>query len=120
MPLIERLHTYTGIESKILNSLTINTIGRLSQIVSFMDRPEEVDALCLPYTGTENIANLEYWKLEKAKQYISEKGSPIFAGADIVKLYTGEDITDKPILTVYDQLSFFLLSLKHSPTDSAA
>lgn len=118
LSLIDRLKVYTGLQADVINKLTLETLSRLSEIVGFMDRPEDVAVLATPYKGKENIETAAYWKLEKAKLIIKERGNPLFAGVDVVKLYTGDDIADKPILSVYDQACFFLPNLKPLQTGS--
>jgi len=121
---MKRLSVYTGIDEDVLNKMTINQICLFIETVGFMESLETVDAFTIGYESDIQISELEYWKLEKAKQLLQASNGYI-VGAEIVDLYTsdkdgngGTNINDMPVTQAIGMVSFFLSNCKSSLTGS--
>jgi hypothetical protein len=111
---VKRLSVYTGIDDAMLNKLNLKSLVYITEIVSFMDSPEDVYAFAQPYESEINIGHESYGKLEEAKQAIKNQLHPIMGAAQVVKIYTAEEINQKSITEVMGCVAFFLTALESS------
>lgn len=117
---MKRLSIYTGIGEDVLNKMTINQICLFIETVGFMESLETVDAFTIGYESDVQVSEMEYWKLEKAKQLLKESNGYI-VGAEIVDLYTsdkdgngGTNINDMPVTQAIGIVAFFLHNYQSS------
>lgn len=118
-PFTKRLSVYSGIDETILNKLTMKSVNAIAEIVEFMDSPDDVHAFALPYESEIDIGTETYGKLEASKTALRGKKHPLEGSAEMIKIYTDEDINDKPITQVIGKVSFFLLALEYSWSNSS-
>lgn len=112
--LSKRLSVYTGIDEATINQMKLKSLNMLADITEFLDSPDDVHDFAMPFESEINIAHESYGKLEQAKQAIQNKPHPIIGAAEVIKIYTGEDINEQPITKAISQVAFFLLSLQRS------
>lgn len=106
---MERIAVLSSIPVEVLSALPLQRLSEIIGLVSFFDEQEVLGAICKPYESEMVIGQESYGNLEKAKGLIKKFGNePMKAGAGIVKIYTGEDITGKPLTEVYNMVAFFL------------
>lgn len=116
---IKRLSVYSGIEIETLNKLTYQGILELAAAVQFMDTPDDIDGFAIGYESELNIGHESYEKLEASKQAIQKNPDlPLKAAIEVIKFYTEEDISNKPITQAIGQAVFFLMQLENSWTNS--
>lgn len=103
LPIIDKVSKYTGIAEEILNRITLESISNIIQSVAFIEDYNVLNALAEPYSG-KDVGLDSFSKLEQAKQNISSL-------TKVVSIYTGEDISGKPLLTEWHKCQFYLKSL---------
>lgn len=105
-----------GIDESLFNDMDVSQLIQLLSIIEFMDDTDFVYGIATPYVNESfNIGHDTYGKLEQAKQALSKAGKhPIKAGAEIVNIYTGEDINAMPVIEVIAKCAFFLTALESS------
>jgi len=113
--LLKRVSNYSGIEYSILEKLSATQLAFIIDIVKFMDEPEFVYDFAERFEEPAlQVANETYGKMEAAKTALMQYKNPLLAGADIVEIYSGEDIRKQPITKSINRVSFFLSSLNYS------
>jgi len=118
---IEKMAVYTGIPKAILGGMKLGQFFVLMDLVAFMDEPDLINAFAIGYESKESVGEQPYWKVEKAKQLLTDNDIPLTAAAEIIKLYTGnedgeggEDINELPVIDAIGKAAFFLTSCKSS------
>ena len=124
-PVLERLAVACGIPLESVNKFTIEQLGFVSDLVSFMGYPESVEAFSLDYESDLVIGEEMYWRVEKCKQILKDVEKPLTKGASIIQIFTadkdgngGEDINDIPVTKVIGRVGFFLSSWESSLSGS--
>ena len=106
---LDRVAILSGIEREIIEAMPLERLSELMGMVSYFDEVESVAIIANKYQSDLVIGHETYGKLEQAKNQLKKhQANPMKAGAAIVKIYTGEDIENKPLLEVYGMVSFFL------------
>lgn len=108
-PFIDRLSIASTIPIDVLNQCSIEQISILAEAMQYVEQHNILDALCTKYELIE-VGAQSWSKLEQAKQAIA-KSDLINAMPDVVKIYTGEEIADRPLLDVWFYSSFYIQSL---------
>ena len=101
LPIIERVSKYTSIPIEILNSIALENVSAIIEAVSFIENYSVLNALAVPYLGTD-IGLQSFGKFEQAKSKTI---------IEIVEIYTGEKIIGKPLLEVWNMCQFYSNSL---------
>lgn len=104
-PFIERLSLYTGISIEVLDLLTIEAIGNISGIVSFIEKPDLLEQLCEPFTGVD-VGLESLHKMERAKKLVKEGGA-----IAVAEFYTGKKISGGALLEHWQVVQFYYKSL---------
>ena len=113
--LLQRISIYSRIEYSVLELLSATQLAYIMDIVKFMDEPEFVYEFAERYEEPAlQVAIESYGKMEAAKSALMQYKNPLLAGADIVEIYSGEDIRKQPITKSINRVSFFLSSLNYS------
>lgn len=108
-PLNERLSLYTGIPQAVIETLDLETIKKLIELVSFQDsQPEFFEPVSLDI----QVGNEAYIKLEKSRDALA-KGNEWQAAIQITKLYLKKDISQVPVTEGMGYAVFFLKELKN-------
>ena len=104
---IDKAAALTGISKDTLTQLEPSGFGTLFMVLSFMN-----DAPPAYYDNTDgfDIAKESYGKIETAKALIAAAKKPHHAIIEVVKIYTGKDISDAPTSEANPIAAFFLLS----------
>ena len=110
----KRISILTGIELNQVLNLSIEEIINLIPVISFtFDFADLEKAKAVPEKYKHWYIGHQSWaKLEEAKQILAklEGKDPLNAAADIVRIYDGTDIKDKPVTEVLGLAAFFLRS----------
>lgn len=121
----DRVSVYSGIPLEIVNQMSLSQLSAVSDVVSFMESFETVDAFALAYESDLTVSEQPYWKIEKVKQLLKGTTNPILIGAELVDIYTsdadgngGVKINDKPVTEVIGMCAFFLRLSQSSLTDT--
>lgn len=108
-PLNERFSLYTGIPQAVIESLDLETIKSLIELVSFQDsQPEFFEPVSLDI----QVGNEAYIKLEQSRDALA-KGNEWQAAIQITKLYFKKDISQLPVTEGMGYAVFFLKELKN-------
>lgn len=108
-PLNERLSLYTGIPQAVIESLDLETIKKLIDLVSFQDsQPEFFE----PVSIDIEVGNEAYIKLEQSRDAMA-KGNEWQAAIEITKLYLKKDISQMSVFEGMGYAVFFLKALKN-------
>lgn len=99
-----KAYAITGLS---IDELPISLSAQILQLLSFLDTPEVLQSISKSYDGT-HVGKESFGKLERAKDLIRKANNPFEAGAAIVKLYTGEDISTLSVTEAYNKIAFFL------------
>ena len=109
-----RVSILTGIELNQVLNLNVEDVVNLIPIISFtFDFTDLEEAKKTPEKYKDWYIGHQSWaKLEEAKQVLAklEGKDPLNAAADIVRIYDGTDINDKPVTEVLGLAAFFLRS----------
>jgi hypothetical protein len=112
--IIERLETISSIPAEVLNQLPFSSLTSLIDVVAFSDKPEAAYAFADVYENKDfSIGKESYDKVEEARMLLSKAEKPILAAAGIVKIYTGEDISQQPLTACLAKAGFFLAACQH-------
>lgn len=110
----KRIAILTGIEYEQILNLSVEDIINLIPVISFSFDLEELKKANQVPEQYKNwyIGNQSWAKLEEAKQHLAKLDGkdPMNAGNDIVRIYHGEEINDKPVTEVLGLATFFLRS----------
>lgn len=109
-----RLAAAAGIPPELLDKLPLSSLTSLTEVLAFTDEPNAAYLFAKPYDNKEfNIGKESYSKIEEAKILLTKAEKPIKAAAGIVKIYTGEDITNLPVADCLHKAGFFLAACQH-------
>lgn len=109
LPVMQRLTTYTGIPGEVLNGLGLENIAALCELVQGLENEGVLLALSKPFEGV-HVGLESYGKIEAVKRRVADRHI-LDALPDIVEIYTGVHIADKPLLDVYGMAAFYLESV---------
>ena len=108
-PAMERLSIYTGIAVDLLSQLQLQYLAYLTDATAFAENTDILNALAQPYDGT--YVGLEtFGKMETAKRRLKDK-TILEAIPEIVKVYTGRDISNEPLCDVWHLAMFYVNSV---------
>lgn len=119
LPLLDRVHRYTDIPVEVLNGLAVEHFNAITDVVAFIEKPELLLALSdrymLPNDGErfegagliypKQVGEESFLKIEKAKKVYLDL-------SEVVKVYTGEDIANEPLLQHWAKCIFYKNSLE--------
>lgn len=108
-PVVERVAVYTGIPLEVLNGLQVANFTRIADMVSYIEGEDILTALCEPYEG-KDVSLDTYGNFEHAKSLMKGRGM-LDAIAQVVEVYTGESIADKPLIEHWNKCMFYLKSI---------
>lgn len=109
LPIVERVSKLTGIPVDALNGLSIQNFGVIAEAVAFTEQSEILAALSAAHE-CKDVAVESFDKMEKAKAIISASNL-LNAITDVVKLYNGEAIAARPLLSEWNRCMFYIESL---------
>jgi len=112
--LIDRLAISSSVPESVLNLCTLDQINQIIPLIDWMEEEPEF----APVDSTVNIAAESYGHMEKSKQLWQKESNPHKAIIEIIKLYTGEDITNKSVFECYGLVDFFLTNSMRFLLDS--
>lgn len=100
-----------GIDLETLNSLQSNSVATLYNCVSFIEDVsimENTDVL-EKYKSVD-YGSLPYGDTEKVRQYISKNNDKSFLdlATEVIKMLTGDDISEEPFAEIIGTVDFFL------------
>lgn len=109
-----RISILLGISEDYINVLPSEDVLMIVPIISFTFNTEELEkSNVVPDDYKDFYIGHESWKkLEEAKQAINalDGKDAVNAAAKIIKIYTDQDIEDKPVTEVLGLVNFFLSS----------
>lgn len=110
----KQLQILTGITDEDLSRLSAGQKGGLLMLISFTSEAPDI------YTSKDykEIGKDTYGKLESAKIALQKVDKPYKAILDILKIYTGEDMSEEPTSIVAPIGAFFLLNCLLSSSDT--
>lgn len=112
--LLQQISFLTGIEPETVVQLSVKQLTDILELVKFME--DDI----ITYNKIEcdkEIAKESWAKLEECKQLFQKEENPYKVIPEVVKIYTGIDIWEKPLPEVYGYVDFFLHSSIHSGKD---
>ena len=95
----ERVHVLTGIPIADVDKMNTKQFVNICALLTFAV-PNEAFDYVVESDYTVNVGHESYGKLEAAKQAIAAEAMPHLAGVKVMELYTGENISDAPVLEV--------------------
>lgn len=106
-----RIAVLLDLDRELIDLIPADDVIKLIPVIHFIYDTTAIQSEEIPegYEGWY-IGHESWSKLEKAKQEIAKykEENIIEAGREVVKIYTGEDIVDKPITEVLPLVNFFL------------
>ena len=106
---LKRVSVLSSIPIELLESMPLTQLSEIINTITFFDSVDEIATYSKPYTSDLSVGSETYGKIEKAKALLKKyQSNTLKAGAEIVKTYTGEDISSKPVTDVYNMVAFFL------------
>lgn len=126
---IQLLSTITGIPVDDLNQVDAMQVQQLSNMCSFVTDIEDLQQFATVHKSFEKYLDIKvqfqtFEKIEQAKtayQKTIESGRhPFSCCRDLVEIYTGEDIGERPVPEVWGLCSFFLTNWVRSSKGSNA
>lgn len=97
----------------ITKPLPISTLADILRLLSFTESHDDLPVLSKPF-DSKDVGQEPYGKLENAKVALKKYNDPMEAGAEIVELYTGQEILSMPVTEVYNMVAFFLALSQNS------
>lgn len=111
----EKLMYQTTIPKEILSNLPNRELAKLIQVVEFWDEPIEFFE---PYVSDMNVGNDHYIKMEQSRAAM--KGNPWTGIIEVVRIYTGQNISELNVTKAYGIAAFFLSSCERSWQDTSS
>lgn len=105
LSLEKKLSHQTGIPVETLCGLPWSAISKLAEVVSFND---ELPGHFEPYQSEMNVGNEHYIKLEQSRRALAQSENQWLGVIDVVKTYTGVDISELPVVKAFGYAVFFL------------
>lgn len=103
-----------GINQKTLNSLSISSSDKLFTILSFLEDAAIYNKIDEESYKDFDFGSKSYEDVEKTKLLLSDKEKNGFqVMPDVIKLITGDDVTDLPASKALGIVNFFLLKSIH-------
>lgn len=104
---MDRVAAYTGIPRSKVDVLHFRYIATLIEVTAFMENTEAILYESWEPEDRNPIGRAEYAKIERAKQLIASVPEPLMVAAEVIKLYTGDDITGRAVPEVIAMAYFF-------------
>ena len=118
-PLVEKISLYSGLPVAIVSQLSLEQLSFVCEAISFIEQPENALIFAEAYSDELNIGKRTYKELEQSLIFIRNIGSPLAAIDKVVSVYSGEDISEQPLLKVLGKgqhvlnlISKFMLEFK--------
>lgn len=112
--LSKKLSYQTTIPEEILSNLRCADLIRILEVIQFTEGlPEFFE----PVELKTEVGNEQYIKMEQSRRAL-QNGNQWTAAIEIVKIYTGKDISELPVTEAYGYAVFFLNSLADSSRSS--
>lgn len=107
-----RLSAFSGIPITEVGKLSFEQAQVLMHMTDFMHGWELAAIYSTKYSDELNIGHRSYNDIEKAKQAISKaKTQHVLCGAELVKIYYGEDISQQPITDCLGKVLWLMESI---------
>lgn len=109
-----RIAILLGLSENEVNNLQSSDVFMIVPIISFtFDTKDIIECNVVPDEYKDYYIGHQSWKkLEEAKQAINalDGKDAVNAASKIIKIYTDQDIDDKPVTEVLGLVNFFLIS----------
>lgn len=97
----------TGIDYKIVAVLPTVDCSKLLGLLSFVSNYDYLKcSFVLEEKYKLDIGSKEWWRLEKAKQAMQNKGDYLLAAGDVIKVYFDEDISQRKLTDVFGLINY--------------
>lgn len=105
--LSEFVSLVSGIPCSTIENLDTESFLMIESLITFVEDYSFLEKFNVVKEGVSFDPGKDtWWKLEKAKQALQKHSKPIFAMAEVIKIYFNKDILKAPIYLIWGEINY--------------